>query len=71
MSSTSEINAGKLITAQGFDAEFYRILSTDCGWSQRQIFEHLNKAFLSAFGKVRYTSYESYSKVKNRRLRGR
>ena len=60
------LEARKLMTAKGFDAEFFKNLA-DCN-THRQAYEKTEEKYRSYFGKNRYRSFESFRKARDRRM---
>jgi hypothetical protein len=62
------INPLNLITPEGFDAEYFKLL-THTDMSPKQCFNHLNQIYQDATGTPRYTDFASYRVAKSKRYR--
>jgi len=51
-----------------FDSVFYEC-SGSTGLTQKEVFDALNMVYEDYFGHKRYSSYDSYRKVRNRRIK--
>ena len=58
----------KLVTVQGFDQEFTRLIARD-DYTHIQAFEELNEVVENATGNPRYADYNSYRNARRRRLK--
>jgi len=61
------IEQQKLLTAKGFDAEFFSNLGK--AKTQIEAYELTEKKYNSLFGKNRYSSFDSYRKARDNRLK--
>ncbi len=57
----------QLVDPQGFDNLFLKEISK--GKSHTQAFEELNREYKEAFGRDRYSSYDSYRKTRAQRIK--
>lgn len=58
-----------LLTTSGFDAEFFQLLGKDEVKTMEDAYLILEKKYAHAFGKTRYSNYESYRKARDYRLK--
>lgn len=61
-----KINPIELISPQGFDRAFFRLLASPNIKTQEQAYNHLNEIYLAHFKVNRYKSYESF-RISNQR----
>lgn len=54
-------------TKEGFTHKFYEYLAGGLGC--QQAFDRLNKEYKDLFGHKRYSSYDSYRKVRDRQMK--
>lgn len=60
------IDAQRLLTTKGFDAEFFRNLATSK--THLEAYEKTEEIYRSIFGRNRYRSFESYRNSRDRRI---
>jgi len=57
-----------LLEPSGFDNLFYKKLGIKCVKTQLQAYELAEKCYQKAFGRRKYSSFDSYRNARNKRL---
>lgn len=63
------VDTDKLISPEGFDAEFFKLMGKPTIPTQEYAFDILNEAYRERFGNYRYLSFDSYRVSRNKRIR--
>ncbi len=58
----------QLLTVKGFDQAFTRLLNNPKLPTQQKAYDVLEEKYIEYFGRRRYSGFDSYRKVRNRRL---
>jgi hypothetical protein len=59
----------QLVSPEGFDREFFKLIGSRLIPTQEHAFELLNEAYREQYGRYRYASFDSYRVSRNRRIR--
>jgi hypothetical protein len=67
--NTISIEDQQLLTKDGFIERFEADLALKKGKTYQQIFNELNLEYCTKFGRIKYSHYESFRKVRSRKIR--